>query len=236
MKWIRHIGIGLAGLIILLFIALAIYSSTSYKPLQGMNDAVNTIDYSDVTVTETKDHIFFTSGFATKHILFIPGGLVEPHSYDYLMYTLALSGYDITVFKPFFNLAILTPNYAKKFLSDDQENIIMGHSLGGVVASMIASGNDDITTVILMGSYPIRDISDKDTLIITAEFDINMDQEAFQDSLQYVNSNTVFYEIDGGNHAQFGWYGPQKGDGSATISTLEQQQLVHARIVDFLNS
>ena len=30
-------------------------------------------------------------------------------------------------------------------------------------------------------------------------------------------------EIEGGNHAQFGWYGEQAGDGEATISPAEQQ-------------
>jgi hypothetical protein len=27
--------------------------------------------------------------------------------------------------------------------------------------------------------------------------------------------------IEGGNHAQFGWYGPQEGDNPATISREE---------------
>ena len=35
-----------------------------------------------------------------------------------------------------------------------------------------------------------------------------------------------FVEIQGGNHAQFGWYGDQKGDGQATISHEEQQAIV----------
>jgi hypothetical protein len=34
--------------------------------------------------------------------------------------------------------------------------------------------------------------------------------------------------IEGGNHAQFGWYGTQAGDGQATISREAQQ----AQIVD----
>ncbi|NTW09008.1 MAG: alpha/beta hydrolase, partial [Anaerolineaceae bacterium] len=34
---------------------------------------------------------------------------------------------------------------------------------------------------------------------------------------------TILQVIEGGNHAQFGNYGPQPGDGTATISTAEQQ-------------
>jgi hypothetical protein len=34
--------------------------------------------------------------------------------------------------------------------------------------------------------------------------------------------------IEGGNHAQMGWYGPQGGDGTASISREAQQ----AEVVD----
>ena len=34
---------------------------------------------------------------------------------------------------------------------------------------------------------------------------------------------TEFVAIEGGNHAQFGWYGPQGGDLPATIRPAEQQ-------------
>ena len=37
---------------------------------------------------------------------------------------------------------------------------------------------------------------------------------------------TKFVKIEGGNHAQFGWYGVQKKDGVATVSREQQQQLV----------
>ena len=38
----------------------------------------------------------------------------------------------------------------------------------------------------------------------------------------------VFVPIDGGNHAQFGYYGDQPGDNPATISRDEQQTQVIA--------
>ena len=40
--------------------------------------------------------------------------------------------------------------------------------------------------------------------------------------------------IDGGNHAQFGHYGKQKGDPDATISREEQQRIAVDAIEDFL--
>jgi hypothetical protein len=39
-------------------------------------------------------------------------------------------------------------------------------------------------------------------------------------------SGTVFVAIEGGNHAQFGWYGDQSGDNPATISREDQQEQI----------
>ena len=48
-------------------------------------------------------------------------------------------------------------------------------------------------------------------------------------------SENIIFNIDGGNHAQFGWYGPQKGDGTAEMTTLEQQNIVISQILLFLD-
>ena len=40
--------------------------------------------------------------------------------------------------------------------------------------------------------------------------------------------------IAGGNHAQFGNYGPQDGDPPADISAQEQQQIAIGAILDFI--
>lgn len=54
-----------------------------------------------------------------------------------------------------------------------------------------------------------------------------------EDKLDYTE-NVV--EIQGGNHAQFGNYGPQKGDPPATISTQEQQAQTVAAISTFIDN
>jgi hypothetical protein len=145
-----------------------------------------------------------------------------------------MNGYNVTITKPLFNLAILTPNYASKFIDNDLDNVIIGHSLGGVVGSMVANKNNEISTVVLMGSYPIQDLSDKNVLLISAEYDDGMDLAAFEESFKYLNEDAEFFHIEEGNHAQFGWYGPQKGDGEATISTLTQQNIVIDQIIEYL--
>ena len=41
--------------------------------------------------------------------------------------------------------------------------------------------------------------------------------------------------INGGNHAGFGYYGPQKGDGEAEISPYEQQSWTIDSVKKFIN-
>jgi hypothetical protein len=227
--------IGIIAFVLLLLFALSIYAGGAYTALEEMTEQMETLDISSLTIHEDYDEISYTVDDPIKNILFIPGGLVTPDSYSYLAMSLALEGYNVTIVKSIFYLAILSPNRAVKFIDDDLDNVIIGHSLGGIVASMVAAKQDLIGTVILLGSYPIKDITDKDTLLISAEFDLGMDPEAFDDSLQYVNDEKTIIDIEGGNHAQFGWYGPQKGDGEAEMSTLVQQDLVIQYILDYIN-
>lgn len=234
MKKIKKILIVLFIVVVVLFIALNIYASNPYEAHDEMFGALEVIKSDTVTFYEDKDELRFTIENPLKNIVFIPGGLVEPNVYQYLGYSLALEGYNVTIAKAPYNLAIFNQSIGKKFLSDDLENIVIGHSLGGVTASMVFSGNDAVSTLIFLGSYPVKDLQDKTTLFLDAEFDLGMDPDAFQNSLKYVNDENTIISIEGGNHAQFGWYGPQKGDGVATIDNLTQQKIVVNYIVQFL--
>lgn len=236
MRILKRIALAILAVIVIFFVALTIYASNPYQPLDEMSEAIEQLDTTTLERYEDFDEIRYRVESPKKQILFMPGGLVKPQSYEYLAIQLALSGYDVTIFKPFFHLAILTPNYAKRFLSQELDNVVIGHSLGGVVSSIISSDNDLVSTVILLGSYPIKTLMDKDVLFITAEFDINMNQEEFDASLDYVNDDAEIFNILGGNHAQFGWYGPQKGDGVAVIDTLTQQDIVVEKILEFIEN
>ncbi len=234
-KFLKKTLIIVVIVMFLLVMGLGIYSTGSYAPLPEMEEAIEGLDLSEVTYEENIYKISYTVEEPLMNIIFVPGGLVTPDSYKYLAASLAKEGYNVTISKAIYNLAIFTPNKPNKYLDKNLENVIIGHSLGGVVSSMVASGNEDISKVILLGSYPIKDLSDKETLLITAEHDDGMDPEKFDESLKYVNDDNIIFNIIGGNHAQFGWYGPQKGDGEAEISTIIQQDIVVSKILEFLN-
>ncbi|MBI9010205.1 MAG: hypothetical protein JEZ05_09295 [Tenericutes bacterium] len=231
---LKRIVLIVAIVVIVSFASLLIYASDYLRTEEAMYEQIDSLDTNEVTRYEDGDEISFTVSNPENNIVFIPGGKVEVHSYEYLAISLAMAGNNVTISKAFLNLAIFTPDYAKRFLEDDLNNIVIGHSLGGVVAAMLSSGNDKVSQVILLGSYSTADISDKDVLLITAEFDLGLDLDKLEASFSKLPSDFERFNIIGGNHAQFGWYGLQPGDGTASISTLEQQDLVISRILEFI--
>ena len=95
------------------------------------------------------------------------------------------------------------------------------------MASQFASEHlDEVDGLILLGAYLYGDYPPEDTLTIYGS--LNQSVEA---KIDY-KENVV--EIEGGNHAQFGNYGPQKGDLPATISAEEQQAQTVEAISNFI--
>lgn len=217
-------------------IGLTVVSFNAYKPLDEMYDAIETLDIASVEMNEYYDSYKLKVTNPKGQIVIIPGGLVYTESYLYLAYNLALNGYNVTLSKALFHLAILTPNYASRFLSSTLPNIIIGHSLGGTVGGLITSKYPDkVDHLILLASYTTTKIDKASTLLIQASNDEVINKDKFDDSL--VNySNYQMSEINGGNHAGFGWYGKQKGDGTATITTIDQQNQIIDIIILYLNS
>jgi hypothetical protein len=52
-----------------------------------------------------------------------------------------------------------------------------------------------------------------------------LNMKNMEEGRKYLPDHAEEYVIEGGNHAQFGNYGEQKGDGIASISHSEQQNL-----------
>lgn len=230
----KIIVMSISILAIVFIVGLFIYTRGSYKPLDEMYGEIEQLDLTHIEVIDDFDQISYVVDQPKKNIIIVPGGKVKPESYQYLAASLALSGYDVTIVKTLFNLAILTPNYGSRFIKDDMDNVVIGHSLGGTVASLFSQGDDRITEMIFLASYPISDVSDKEVLILTAEFDEVLDMNDVENSLDNLPSSYISFQITGGNHAQFGWYGPQKGDGTSFITTKEQQNIIINQILDFI--
>lgn len=115
----------------------------------------------------------------------------------------------------------------------------MGHSLGGTSALMGLKDSDmKVEGVILLGAYGTEkedyQASDMRFLSIVGSQDQVMNLEKFSAYQALMPLGAEVLSIEGGNHAGFGDYGSQKGDGEASISPDEQRRLVVEGIDSFI--
>lgn len=163
-------------------------------------------------------------------VVFYPGAKVEATAYLPLLDKLRQNGLTCILVDMPFHMAIFDVNAAQDVMAQFPEYrhwYIAGHSMGGAMASQFAAGHpDEIDGLILLGSYIYGDYPPADTLTVYGSLN-----QSVEDKLDYTE-NVV--EIQGGNHAQFGNYGPQKGDAPATISAEEQQAQTVEAILQFI--
>ena len=162
--------------------------------------------------------------------IFYPGGKVEEEAYSVLLKELSQNGITGVLVHMPFNLAVFDVNAADRIYAQFPEFkhwVIGGHSLGGAMASSYAEKNQDrMEGLVLLGAYPVKD-SDIPTLAMYGSEDMVLDKSKLSSSLSP-------YVIEGGNHANFGNYGEQKGDGAATITREQQQQITVEEIIRFI--
>ncbi|MFI3168840.1 MAG: alpha/beta hydrolase [Faecalibacterium sp.] len=220
------LGVLTAMLTLLLagFIGLCIYAS-DYRTLEA--EYYTIFDQEDV---HTLDGMIYFEADSDAGIVFYPGGRVEYIAYAPLCESLQEQGINVFLVDMPFNMANFGINKASGIIAEYTEITdwyISGHSLGGVAASMYASWNaDKIEGLILVGIYLAMDYDLEKTITINGSNDLRVG-----DSVDYT---TNVYIIEGGNHAQWGNYGPNEGDGEATITAEEQQAQGTALIVDFI--
>ncbi len=233
-KILIGIGVFFALCITAFLIYVNIYSHATAKAEEYLEDS------STVKVEAVKTGYFFDGPGDESAFVFYPGGKVEHTAYAPIMHMLAEKGVDCFLVKMPFRLAVFGMNKAGKILENyDYENwYIGGHSLGGAMASAHASKNhNDFDGVILLGAYSTK-ILDYENMRVLSVYGSN-DKVLNTENYRVYTSNlpTGFTEvvIDGGNHAGFGDYGQQKGDGNATISHEEQWNITVNAIVEFIN-
>jgi len=217
------------SLIIIIFSAFYIYTLNYYRADESIN---NILSNSDTISVEDNITIISPSTVMDKNIalIFYPGGKVENTSYIPLLENLAKKGITCFLVEMPFNLAVFDSNAATKIINEYSKFdswYLMGHSLGGAMASSYSDKNSDkLDGLILLASYPLNDSNVK-TISIYGSNDLVLDQS----KLDNVDNK---FTIKGGNHAYFGNYGEQKGDGISTISREEQQDITSKIISDFI--
>ena len=91
-------------------------------------------------------------------------------------------------------------------------------------ADYVEDHTDGIRGLLLLAAYPTKDLSTSDMSVVTVygseDGVLNMDKILAGRELMPQDYKEVC--IEGGNHAQFGSYGTQKGDGTVAIPAEEQ--------------
>lgn len=173
---------------------------------------------------------YYLEGVSDTGIIFYPGAKVEETAYLPLLSKLQKRGYTCILVKMPLRFAILGKNNADKYYDTYPEIknwYISGHSLGGAMASDYASENEDaVEGLILLGAYIYGDFNPENSITIYGENDLNLDKSKLGD----VN----VYALKGANHAGFGYYGNQKGDGKLLITREEQQETATSLIDAFI--
>ncbi len=241
LRWWAWTLIVIGALLVLAVAAFVIWGLT---PLGPEPKALSLMESGrGVKVTETSYGWDFApaSDEPSAGVVFYPGGHVDARSYSQYARDLAAKGYLVSITKMPLSLAVLRPKAAADVLAAHPEVktwVIAGHSLGGAMATTFAEDNQDsIDGIVLMAAYPAGDdLSDNEqqAVDLLGTNDTVVDRAAWEASLPHMPRDTIVWDIQGGNHAGFGDYGPQPGDSPATITNYEQIDVTVAQTIRLL--
>jgi len=173
-------------------------------------------------------------------LMFYPGGKVEASAYAPLLRGLAEQGITCVLLEMPANLAVLDKNAAEGIAEQIPEVdrwYIGGHSLGGAMAaSFVAEHAEEFEGLILLAAYSTEDLTNSDVAVLSiyGSEDGVLNRNAYEENRNNLPEGMTEVVIDGGNHAQFGEYGSQEGDGEATISGDEQREVTVDTIIKFI--
>lgn len=224
---IARIGRGVATVLALLLAGALLWA----RPFPAADAAMSAVAGAPtVQVSESRAAIRFHPNVPTgSGLILYPGARVDPRAYAVLAGDIAAAGHPVVVVKCAFDIALLcgTPD-----VPNDRVWAVGGHSLGGVAAARQVEATD-AAGLVFWASFPADDQSGLSIPVAS----ISGTEDGLSTPADIANSaanlppTAVFTAIEGANHAHFGDYGEQSGDGTATIDrSAAQAQIVAATI------
>lgn len=233
-------------LLLLLVSALALAGFAAWASLGPgpMPDALAALESDETIRVESTAWLVFRplSEKPSTGLILYPGGRVDARAYAPVARDIAGAGYLAVIVPMPLNFAIFSPDRAAGVIDafpDIERWVVGGHSLGGAMAARFARRHPEaVEGLVLWAAYPADsdDLSgrDIDVVSIYGTRDALASLHEIEDSRTLLPADTRFVAIAGGNHAQFGSYGPQRGDNAATISRSTQQRQVVDASLDLL--
>ena len=218
-----------------MMLACGIYAGDYYR---AQDVAVASSDF--VSVEITKDRAVFAPENPEAGLIFYPGGKVEFTAYAPLMTKLAEENILCVLLKMPMNLAVLDQDAAEGIPEQFpavERWYLAGHSLGGSMAASFAGDHaDTYEGLILLAAYSTEDLSGTDLKVCSLYGDRDgvLNMEKYTQYRPNLPENILERILEGGNHAGFGSYGPQDGDGSSVLAPGVQLQWTADTIVEFI--
>lgn len=195
--------------------------------------ALRSLESDDVVTVEKQPEgwVFTPTGDTPRvGLVLYPGARVDARSYAPLAREIASRGYMVVVPPMRLNLAVLSPDAADEAIRLHPGVLLWavgGHSLGGAMAARYADTNpESVAGLALLAAYPPsgNDLSDHDLSAVSVygTLDGILNGQRLEETQSHLPEDTRFMAIEGGNHAQFGDYGPQPGDNASSISADDQ--------------
>lgn len=234
--------ISVAAVIVALVVICTAYL-TSYSKANITSSAFMAINYGEnyIRPHRLENQIVLAPEEAKAGLIFYPGGKVEADAYIPLMMACAQQDIFCVIAEMPFYLAVFDKDAAGNIINEYPEIeswYIAGHSLGGSMAASYAAENaDSLDGIILLGAYSTADLSDTEleALSIYGSVDGVMNKKNYNKYKTNLPENYSEYVIEGGNHAFYGVYGTQRGDGKATVTNEEQIKITAQKIIEFIN-
>lgn len=195
---------------------------------------------NEVKVSSNSNYYFFDNiSNNDKALIFYGGAKVEEKSYAPMMNRLSHQGIDVFITKMPLRFPLFSPMKAESIYKANntyKDVYIMGHSLGGVCASMVLNKtSNDYKGIIFLAAYPSKPLDSKyKALSIYGSEDKVLNLDAYSKNKSNFPTGYVEHVIEGANHANYGYYGNQKDDGKATISRESQIDLTVNYVSDFI--
>ena len=191
------------------------------------------------------------SGPDDAGLIFYPGGKVEYTAYAPLMEAFAECGVLCVLVEMPGNLAVLDVNAADGYREEFPEIeqwYVGGHSLGGsMAASYAAKHAGDLEGLLLLAAYSTADLNGTglDVLSVYGSEDGVLNMSKYDEYRQNLPEGepgdgdgtaggTKELLIEGGNHAGFGDYGAQEGDGEAAVKGEKQREVTAEAFMEIL--
>jgi pimeloyl-ACP methyl ester carboxylesterase len=176
-------------------------------------------------------------------LVFIAGARVDPAAYASKLSGIAEAGVTVVIARPTLNFAIFETRPLSTFegLASNSKVVswyVGGHSLGGVRACQYAAdaAPGTIAGVIFFGSYCAADLSHSNLPVLTlsATRDGLSTPAKIAEAAHLLPVDAQLVALPGADHAQFGDYGAQPGDNTATASDAQTTREITAAVLAFL--